>query len=147
MNVEPEQLNMHGKIGNIGAFISGANNNGLHSVNGIASIFIATGQDVANIAESSSCIIYSEVNEKRDLYVSITLPSLIVASFGGGTGLPTQKECLDLMGCYGADKVNKLAEIIAAVVLAGELSLASAISSMDWVASHEKFARENCNES
>jgi hydroxymethylglutaryl-CoA reductase (NADPH) len=73
--------------------------------------------------------------------MAITIPSLIVATYGGGTGLATQQECLRLMGCAGKGKVNKLAEIIAATVLAGEISLGSAISSSDWVSSHEKYGR------
>ncbi|MDX1417989.1 MAG: hypothetical protein R3293_27555, partial [Candidatus Promineifilaceae bacterium] len=72
---------------------------------------------------------------------SITIPSLIVATYGGGTGLATQNECLRLLGCVGRGKVNKFAEIVAAVVLAGEISLAAAISSSDWVSSHEKYGR------
>ena len=68
-------------------------------------------------------------------------PSLIVATYGGGTGLATQKECLEIMGCWGKGKVNKLAEIIAGVALAGEISLSSAVSSLDWVSSHEKYGR------
>jgi len=64
-----------------------------------------------------------------------------VATFGGGTGLPAQRECLELLGCVGRGKVNKLAEIVAGVALAGEISLASAISSSDWVSSHEQYGR------
>jgi len=141
MRVEPEKLVYHGGIANIGAILSGANNNGLHSANAITAMFIATGQDVANVAESSAGIIYAELTPDRDLYISITIPSLIVATYGGGTGLATQRECLDLLGCLGKGKVNKLAEIVAGVVLAGELSLAAAISSSDWVSSHEQYGR------
>ncbi|RLF66022.1 MAG: hydroxymethylglutaryl-CoA reductase, partial [Thermoplasmata archaeon] len=101
----------------------------------------ATGQDVANVAESSSAILYSEVTPERDLYLSITIPSLIVATYGGGTGLPTQRECLEVLGCYGEGKVRKFAEIVTAVALAGELSLAAAISSLDWVSSHDELGR------
>jgi hydroxymethylglutaryl-CoA reductase (NADPH) len=104
-------------------------------------MFIATGQDVANVAESSAGIVYTELTPERDLYISITIPSLIVATHGGGTGLATQHECLEILGCVGRGKVNKLAEIIAGVVLAGEISLASAISSLDWVSSHEQYGR------
>ena len=141
MRVEPEQLVYHGQIANVGAILSGANNNGLHSANGITAIFIATGQDVANVAESSAAILHSELTPERDLYISITIPSLIVAAYGGGTKLATQRECLEILDCYGQGKVNKLAEIIAGVVLAGEISLASAISSYDWVSSHEQYGR------
>jgi hydroxymethylglutaryl-CoA reductase (NADPH) len=141
MRVEPESLQYHSQISNVGSFLSGANNNGAHSPNGITAMFIATGQDVANVAESSSGILYTELTKDGDLYMSLTIPSLIVATFGGGTHLPTQRECLELMGCVGKGKVKKLAEIIAGVALAGEISLGSAISSLDWVSSHEKYGR------
>jgi hydroxymethylglutaryl-CoA reductase (NADPH) len=141
MRVAPESLHYHNQVANIGAFISGANNNGLHSPNGITAMFIATGQDVANVSEGSAGIIYSEITPSGDFYLSITIPSLIVATHGGGTGLPTQRECLELLDCFGRGKVNKLAEIVAGVVLAGEISLASAISSLEWVSSHEQYGR------
>lgn len=141
MRVEPESLQYHYQVANVGALLSGANNNGLHSANGITAMFIATGQDVANVSESSAGIFYCELTPEKDLYISITIPSLIIATYGGGTGLATQKECLEMMGCYGKGGVNKLAEIIAGVVLAGEMSLGSAISSSDWVSSHENYGR------
>lgn len=141
MRVDPKQLVYHGQVANVGAILSGANNNGLHSANGITAMFIATGQDVANVSESSAGIIHSELTPDEDLYISITIPSLIVATYGGGTGLATQKESLQILDCYGKGKVHKFAEIVAGVVLAGELSLASAISSSDWVSSHESYGR------
>ncbi|AHM58545.1 hydroxymethylglutaryl-CoA reductase [Flammeovirgaceae bacterium 311] len=141
LRVTAQQLDYHRAVGNIGAMLSGTNNNGLHSVNAIAALFIATGQDVANVAESSACLTHAEVLSNGDLYASITLPSLIVATYGGGTGLATQRECLELMNCYGEGKAKKLAEIVAGVVAAGEISLAAAISSADWVTSHEAFGR------
>jgi hydroxymethylglutaryl-CoA reductase (NADPH) len=141
MRVEPENLHYHAGVANIGSILSGANNNGCHSPNAITAIFIATGQDVANVSESSAAIAYTEVTKEGDLYISITLPSLIVATHGGGTQLPTQNECLHIMGCAGKGKVKKFAEIIGGAVLAGELSLASAISSLDWVSSHEQYGR------
>jgi len=141
MRVKPESLAHHANISNVGSFLSGANNNGLHSANGITAMFIATGQDVANVSESSAGVIFTEVTEENDLYISITIPSLIVATHGGGTHLATQRECLDLLGCTGRGTVNKFAEIVAGVVLAGEISLAAAISSLDWVSSHEQYGR------
>lgn len=141
MRVDPEDLYYQSKVATMGAFFSGANNNGAHSPNAITAMFIATGQDVANVSESSAGLLYTELTPKRDIYVSMTIPSLIVATYGGGTGLATQRECLQLLGCYGRDKVNKLAEIVAGVVLAGEISLGSAIASSDWVSSHEQYGR------
>lgn len=129
------------QLSNLGSFLSGVNNNGAHSANGITALFIATGQDVANVAESSAAIVYAEVTPQGDYYYSITLPSLIVATYGGGTGLATQKECLNLLGCYGQEKVKKFTEIVAATVLCGELSLATAVASEEWVASHDQYGR------
>ena len=106
-------------------------------------MFLATGQDVANVAESSMGLLYGELTPERDLYLSVTLPSLIVATCGGGTGLPTQKEALQAMDCYGVGKVYKFAEIVAGTVLAGEVSLAAAISSLDWVSSHDQYGRND----
>src|SRR4051812_42182130 len=128
-------------VSNLGGFMSGVNNNGAHSANGITAMFIATGQDVANVAESSAALNFSEVLPNGDYYVSITIPSLIVATYGGGTGLPTQRECLEMLGCFGKGNVKKLAEIVAATVLCGELSLGSAIVAEEWVKAHDLFGR------
>jgi hydroxymethylglutaryl-CoA reductase (NADPH) len=129
------------QVSNLGGFMSGVNNNGAHSANGITAMFIATGQDVANVAESSAALVYAELRDNGDYYYSVTIPSLIVASYGGGTGLPTQRECLELLGCYGTGKVRKLAEIVAATVLCGELSLGSAIVAEEWVRAHDLLGR------
>jgi hydroxymethylglutaryl-CoA reductase (NADPH) len=143
MDAETESLYYHGQVANIGTLMSGANNNGCHAANAITAAFLATGQDVANVAESSMGLIFGELTPEHDLYLSVTLPSLIVATCGGGTGLPTQKEALQAMGCYGVGKVNKFAEILAGTVLAGEISLAAAISSLDWVSSHDQYGRND----
>ncbi|MCW2999912.1 MAG: hydroxymethylglutaryl-CoA reductase [Solirubrobacterales bacterium] len=129
------------QVSNLGGFMSGVNNNGAHSANGITAMFIATGQDVANVAESSAAFVYAELRDNGDYYFSITIPSLIVATYGGGTGLATQRECLELMDCYGSGKVQKLTEIIAATVLCGELSLGSAIVAEEWVDAHDIYGR------
>jgi hydroxymethylglutaryl-CoA reductase (NADPH) len=141
LRAKPEKLVYGFGVANLGAFLSGANNNGLQSANGITAMFIACGQDAANVAESSAGILYMELTPQQDLYISLTIPSLIVATYGGGTGLATQRECLETLGCYGQGKVNRFAEIVSGAALAGEISLACAILSSDWVASHERFGR------
>ncbi|PWN03021.1 hydroxymethylglutaryl-CoA reductase [Nocardioides silvaticus] len=141
MNVSTDKLWAARLRGQLGAVMSVTNNNGNHSANGITALFIATGQDVANVAESSALYGFSELLPNGDLYTSVTLPSLIVATYGGGTGLATQRECLEIMDCYGAGKVHKLAEIIAATVLAGELSLGSAVVAEEWVQAHDDLGR------
>ena len=143
MDADTEQLHRHAQVANVGGMLSGVNNNGCHSVNAITAIFIATGQDVANVSESSAAVLFTELTGDKDLYISITLPSLIVGTVGGGTGLATQKEALGIMGCGGPDTVGRFAEIVAGTVLAGEISLAAAISSLDWVSSHDRYGRND----
>ena len=125
----------------LGSLLAGSAYNGPHSANGIASLFIATGQDEANVVESHTGIAFMELTDDGDLYYSVTLPSVICASYGGGTGLATQRECLEMLGCYGKGKAKKLAEIVGATVLAGDLSLAAAIVSDEWVSSHDQYGR------
>ncbi|KAA1426417.1 hydroxymethylglutaryl-CoA reductase [Nocardioides antri] len=141
MHVSTDKLYAARMRGQLGAIMSVTNNNGNHSANGITAIFIATGQDVANVAESSALYGFSELLPNGDFYASVTLPSLIIATYGGGTGLATQRECLEIMDCYGSGKVRKLAEIIAATVLAGELSLGSAVVAEEWVQAHDDLGR------
>jgi hydroxymethylglutaryl-CoA reductase (NADPH) len=104
-------------------------------------MFIATGQDVANVSESHAGIVYTQLLDNGDYYWSTTLPALIVGTYGGGTGLATQRECLAMLGCQGQGKANKLAEICASVVLAGDISLTCAILAGDWVSSHDQYGR------
>jgi hydroxymethylglutaryl-CoA reductase (NADPH) len=141
MGVDTRDLFFSRQVHQIGAFLAGSANNGAHAANGLAALFIATGQDAANVAESHAGINYSQLLDNGDYYWSITLPALIVATYGGGTGLATQRQCLEMLGCYGAGKANKFAEICAATVLAGETSLACAVLRGDWVSSHERLGR------
>ena len=141
MGVDSAQLFRMRQISNVGAFMAGAASNGAHAANALAALFIATGQDAANVAESHAALTYADLLPNGDYYWSVTLTSLIVATYGGGTGLPTQRECLEMLGCYGLGKVDKFAEICAAVVLAGEISLSSAVVHGDWVASHDRLGR------
>lgn len=141
MHTSAAALHKQRQLSNMGTLLSGSINNGAHFANGITALFIACGQDVANVAESSAGFVYGELKDNGDYYFSVTIPSLIVATYGGGTGLPTQRECLELLGCYGQGKAHKLAELVAATVLCGELSLSAAIVSDQWVSSHDKFGR------
>lgn len=141
LNVSTDKLFAARLKGQLGSIMSVTNNNGNHSANGITALFIATGQDVANVAESSALYGFTELLPNGDLYVSVTLPSLIIATYGGGTGLATQREGLEIMGCYGRGKVRKLAEIVAATVLAGELSLGAAVVAEEWVQAHDDLGR------
>lgn len=141
MRVSAAQMFATRRVSQFGALLAGAVYNSVHPANGIASVFIATGQDEANVAESHAALTYAELTPSGDYYYSITLPSLIVATHGGGTGLPTQRECLEVLGCLGTGKAHKFAEIVAATVLCGELSLGAAVVSEEWVSSHESYGR------
>jgi len=112
-----------------------------HVANGLTALFIACGQDVANVTNSSIGLTVIEETEEGDLYASITLPSLTVATVGGGTDLGTSADCLDILGCKGSGHATKLTEIAAATVLAGELSFGAALASDDFVKAHQKYGR------
>jgi len=117
-----------------------------HVANIVAAVFIATGQDCAQVVESSMAITTAEVTPEGDLYVSITMPSLEVGTIGGGTGLPTQREALAIMGCAGpgdppGSNVKKFAEIVASACLAGEVSLLSALAAGHLAQAHARLGR------
>ena len=141
LRVDTEWLYRFRQIASVGTMQAGGAYSGPHSANGITAMFIATGQDVANVAESHAGLNYAELLDNGDFYWAVTLPSVICATHGGGTGLPTQRECLEMMDCYGTGKADKLAEIIAGVVLAGDVSLSCAILAHEWVSSHERMGR------
>jgi len=141
LHVNPEELVemwQHTILGHLQANAIGYNG---HYANGLAAIFIACGQDVANIVNSAVGITNFEVDERGSLYASVTIPSLCVATVGGGTSLGTSRECLEILGCAGSGHAAKFAEIIAATLLAGELSMGAAIASGEFVAAHERYGR------
>lgn len=134
------ELWRHTVVGHLQANALGYNG---HYANGLTAIFIACGQDVANVVNSAVGITNFELagNPADAVYVSVTLPSLTVATVGGGTGLGTSHECLQMLGVVGQGGAPKLAEIIAAAILAGEISMAAAIASGEFVAAHEDYGR------
>jgi len=125
----------------VGQFHEGATTCNAHYANGLAALFIACGQDVANLANSAVGITQFEVGEEGELFATVTLPSLTVATVGGGTHLGTARECLSLMDCVGTGKAPKLAEIAAAFLLGGEISLMAAIAAGELVGAHESYGR------
>ncbi len=112
-----------------------------HYANGLAALYIACGQDVANVCNSAVGITDFEATPEGGLHASVTLPSLTVATVGGGTGQGTARECLEMLGCAGAGHAARFAEIIAATLLAGELSMGAAIASGEFVEAHETYGR------
>lgn len=147
LRITPEQMQYGYQIATLSSFQTNSSNNASHPANGLAALYLATGQDIANIGESNQCSVYQRVMRNGDHYFSITLPSLIMASYGGGTNLPTQSECLAMMDCLGKEKALKLCEIAAGLVVAGELSLAAATRvdketrTNEWVDAHERLGR------
>jgi hydroxymethylglutaryl-CoA reductase (NADPH) len=134
-------------VGSSAAFTVGGNN--AHAANIVTAMFIACGQDVAQNVESSHCITLMELaDNKKDLYVSVTMPCMEVGTVGGGTHLPSQSAMLDLLGVKGSQEKRigenacKLARIISAAVLAGELSLMAALSTNELINSHMKLNRK-----
>ncbi|HMB45886.1 MAG TPA: hydroxymethylglutaryl-CoA reductase (NADPH) [Candidatus Methanoperedens sp.] len=116
-----------------------------HAANIAAAMFIACGQDAAHVVEASNAITTMELTDEG-LYCSVTLPSLNVGTVGGGTRIATQLECLDMMGVAGAGdppgtNAKKFAEIIAAAVLAGEISLVGALSARHLARAHAALGR------
>jgi len=125
----------------IGNIMAGAVGYSGHYANGLTALFMACGQDVANVVNSVAGLTNFEVTPVGDLYASATLCSLVVATVGGGVDLGTSRECLEMLGCRGSGNARKLAEIVAATILAGELSFAGALGSGEFVAAHEEYGR------
>ena len=125
----------------IGSAMSGSMGFNAHYANIIAALFIATGQDPAHVVEGSMGITTTKVLPKGDLYVSIYLPALIVGTVGGGTGLATQKEALEILGVEGENNVGTFAEIIGGAVLAGELSLLASLAQGSLGRAHKELGR------
>lgn len=113
-----------------------------HSANGLTAVFIACGQDVANVVDSQASVSSCEVTKQGDLYVSVKIPNLVVGTVGGGMDLGSQRECLEILGCYGTGKVRKFSEILTATVLAGEIAVAAAICTGTFVSAHKKYGRK-----
>ena len=147
LRITPEAMHYGWGITTVASFLTHSSNNAAHPANGLAALYLATGQDIANIGESNQCTVYTRVTRAGDYFFSITLPALILATYGGGTNLPTQRECLEIMDCHGKGKALKLAEIAAGLVVAGELSLGAATRvdketrENEWVNAHERLGR------
>jgi hydroxymethylglutaryl-CoA reductase (NADPH) len=110
--------------------------------NALAALFIACGQDAACVVEATTSLTRVERTADGDLYASITLPNLIVGTVGGGTYLPTARECLGMLGCVGEGKAARFAEICAVVALAGELAIVGAMASGQFASAHAAGARK-----
>jgi hydroxymethylglutaryl-CoA reductase (NADPH) len=113
----------------------------VQSANGIAAVFLACGQDLAYVGECATGQLDFAIDARGDLYASVHLPALLVGTVGGGSGQGTAAECLGLMDCLGEGRADLFAEVLAATVLAGDLSLMAAFTSHEFVAAHERLGR------
>lgn len=137
----PAKMCEYWQMSAIGGTMSGTMGIHGHIANGLAALFIACGQDVACVAEATVGVTRMDVTETGDLYAAVTLPGLIVGTVGGGTGLPTPSACLRMLGLAGEGKVEAFAELCAGVILAGEISIAGAMSAGHFTRAHERLAR------
>lgn len=132
------------RVSAVGGVLSGTIGVQGHYANGLAALYLACGQDVACVAESAVGVTRFE-QDGADLYASVTLPNLIVGTVGGGTALPSQHACLDILGVAGTGGANAFAEVAAGISLAGELSIVGALVANEFTKAHTRLARMSGN--
>lgn len=140
LRTTPEAMLEYAHVADLGARLTGQIGAQGHYANGLAAFYIATGQDAACVAESA---VGSTRMEDRggDLFMSVTMPNILVGTVGGGTGLPSQQASLAILGLNGGGHAVALAEVTAALCLSGEISIMAAISSGQFTSAHQKLAR------
>ena len=144
LRVTPEDLAAIHHSYQLGFARLGTHNGLVQAANGLAAVYLACGQDVAYVTESATGFLDLSVSAPAgaaDLYASVHLPSLLVGTVGGGSGQGTAAECLELLGVRGAGGANLFAELLAATVLAGDLSLLASFCTHEFVAAHEHLGR------
>jgi len=144
LHTTPARMADYWRMGAVGAVLGGTIGVQGHYANGLAALYIACGQDAACVAESAVGVTRFEETARGELYAAVTLPNLVVGTVGGGTGLPGQRACLDIMGLAGPGKARALAEVCAALLLAGELSLVGALCANEFARAHQRLARDIC---
>ena len=139
----PERMLEYWRISSMGGVLSGTVGVQGHYANGLAALFIACGQDAACVAEAATGVTRFEFEEDDGgyLYAAVTLPNLIVGTVGGGTSLPTQRACLEILNLVGTGKARAFAEVCAALLLAGELSITGAFCANHFAKAHARLAR------
>jgi hydroxymethylglutaryl-CoA reductase (NADPH) len=130
------QMNRAWRLSASGAVLSGTLGSQGNYANALAGLFIATGQDVACVAEAAIGLTCVELEDDGSLYCSVTLPNLIVGTVGGGTSLPTARECLQMLRCLGEGRADALAEVCAAVALVGEIAITGAMAGGSFARAH-----------
>jgi hydroxymethylglutaryl-CoA reductase (NADPH) len=141
LRATPDDLFRYWQISVLGGVQSGTIGAQGHFANALAAIFLACGQDVACVAEAATGLTRLDLAPDGDLYASVVLPNLILGTVGGGTHLPAARACLGMMDCAGEGRARKLAEICAATVLAGELSIIGAMAGGYFAQAHAQYGR------
>ena len=141
LHTTPELMVKYWNISAVGGVLSGCIGTQGHYANGLAALYLATGQDVACVAESAIGVTRIELTKDDEIYASVTLPNIMVGTVGGGTKLPSQQACLNILGLAGAGNARAFAEVCAALILAGELSIQGAICAHHFSRAHNRLAR------
>lgn len=141
LRATPDRIADHWRMSFVGGVQTGSIGVSGHVANAVAAIFLACGQDAACVSEASVGLLRMEVTDAGDLYATVTLPNLILGTVGGGTRLPSARECLRILDCLGEGSAAKLAEITAAVALAGEISILGALCAGEFAHAHAKLGR------
>lgn len=141
LHTTPTALIDYWRMSALGGVMSGSIGVHGHYANGLAALYIACGQDPACVAESAVGVTRFEMTADGGLYAAVTLPNLMLGTVGGGTGLPSQSACLDIMGLRGPGKARALAEVCAGLALAGELSITGALAAGHFTRAHQRLAR------
>jgi hydroxymethylglutaryl-CoA reductase (NADPH) len=141
LHVSPEAVSRYSQFSTVACHLTGSIGTQGHYANGLSALYLACGQDVACVAESAVGITRFETTDEGDLRLCVTMPNLMVATVGGGTGLASQSACLDILGLKGSGHAHAFAEVAAALCLAGELSIASAICAHEFASAHARLAR------
>ena len=141
LHTSVEKMVQFGHMTTTGGLLSGSIGINAHYANALAAFYIACGQDAACVAESAVGMTRFEQTKEGGLCASVTLPNIMVGTVGGGTALPSQRACLELLGLYGSGQSRALAEVVAALCLAGELSIVGAFCAGHFSRAHHKLAR------
>ena len=139
------QMLQYGHVAVLGGTQSGSIGVQGHYANALAALFIACGQDAACVSEAATGLTDMDITGPGDLYASVTLPNVIVGTIGGGTHLPTAHECLAMLGCTGPGTARKFAELCAATILAGEISIMGALAAGEFASAHARYGRQRKN--
>ena len=142
LHAEPGAMADYWQVSTVGGIQSGSIGVQGHAANPLTAMFIACGQDVACVSEAAVGMTRLDVTAAGDLYASVKLPNVIVGTVGGGTHLPTARESLAMLGCEGDGSARKFAEICAATVLAGEISIIGSLAAGDFGQAHARYGRK-----